>query len=179
MAKFEDSVGYVMSNEGTFSDHPNDPGGVTFWGVSLRFLESVGEAGDIDKDGDVDADDVRALNRVDAIVFYARRFWKPLQLQLLDSQAVATRVLDMAVNAGNTRAVKILQKAVNSMVDEGLKLKVDGKLGPMTRGAANSLGGIELMVALREKHASFYKAIAKKNPDFKVFLKGWLRRAAK
>ena len=179
MAKFEDSVGYVMSNEGTFSDHPNDPGGVTFWGVSLRFLESVGEAGDIDKDGDVDGDDVRALVRVDALVFYAQRFWKPLKLNMLESQAVATRVLDMAVNAGNTRAVKILQKAVNSMVDEGLKLKVDGQLGPKTRGAANSLDGVELMAVLREKHAAFYKAIAKKNPNLKVFLKGWLRRAAK
>lgn len=180
MAKYEDSVGYVMSNEGTFSDHPNDPGGVTFWGISLRFLESVGDAGDIDKDGDVDADDVRALKRVDAIVFYAERFWKPLRLQMLESQAVATRVLDIAVNAGNRRAVKILQKAVNSfMVGEGSKLKVDGQLGPKTREAANALDGVELMVALREKHAAFYKAIAKKNPKLKVFLKGWLRRAAK
>jgi lysozyme family protein len=179
MAKFEDSVGYVMSNEGLGSDHPNDPGGVTYWGISIRFLESVGEAGDIDKDGDVDADDVRALRRVDAIVFYAERFWKPLSLDRLRSQAVATRVLDIAVNAGNTRAVKVLQKAVNSMTDEGMRLKVDGKLGPKTRGAANSLDDVELMAALREKHAAFYKAIAKRNPALEVFLNGWLKRAGK
>ena len=179
MAKFEDAVGYVMSKEGTFSDHPNDPGGPTFWGVSLRYLESIGEDGDIDKDGDVDRSDVLALRRVDAIVFYAKDFWKPLKLDLIKSQAVATRVLDMAVNAGRKRAVKILQKAVNTFADgDEPKLKVDGKLGTKTRAATNALDGVELMAALREKHAAFYKALVKKDPDrYGDFLEGWLNRA--
>lgn len=179
MAKFEDSVGYVMSKEGTFSDQPKDPGGPTFWGISLRYLESIGEDGDIDKDGDVDRSDVLALRRVDAIVFYAKDFWKPLKLDLITSQAVATRVLDIAVNAGRTRAVKVLQKAINTFAGGGVeKLKVDGKLGPKTRGAANALDGVELMAALREKHAAFYRALVKKDPEqYGGFLDGWLRRA--
>lgn len=178
MAKFEDSVGYVMSNEGTFSDHPHDPGGPTFWGISLRFLEATGT--DIDKDGDIDEDDVRALTRADAIALYGLKFWKPLQLQRMKSQAVATRVLDMAVNMGNRRAVKILQKAVNALLgDDDEKLKIDGKLGLKTFGATNSLDGVELMASLREKHGDFYRALVKKRPDLGVFLEGWLNRAAK
>jgi lysozyme family protein len=161
-----------------WSDHPNDPGGPTFWGISLRYLEQTGH--DVDKDGDVDADDVRALTRADAIAIYATDFWKPLKLDLIESQAVATRVLDIAVNAGLKRATKILQKAVNSLLGEDdVRLKVDGKLGPKTRAAANAQDAVDLMAALRQKHADFYKAITKNNPAFEAFLEGWLRRAAK
>lgn len=179
MARFEDCIGYVLANEGTYSDHPNDPGGPTFWGISLRFLEASGEWGDIDRDGDVDVDDVRALTRADAIALYATRFWKPLQLQKLTSPAVAQRVLDMAVNAGNTRAVKILQRAINAILDPSDKLKIDGKLGPKTRAAANGLDAVELMAALRDKHEAFYRALVKRNPALEVFLEGWVRRARK
>jgi lysozyme family protein len=189
MAKFEDSVGYVMSAEGGYSDHPRDPGGETFWGISIRFLESEGI--DIDGDGDTDLDDVKALTRADAIAIYATKFWKPLKLHLVDSQAVATRLLDMAVNMGLKRATKVAQRAANKFAETidfresgepVARLKVDGKLGTKTRGRLNVLSKLDwesLMQQLRLEHAAYYNALVKKRPDLKCFLEGWLRRAAK
>ena len=114
MAKFKDAIGYVLDNEGGYSEHPSDPGGETFWGISLRYLKGTGEYGDIDDDGDIDADDIRAMTMADAEGFYFRDFWTPLKLDKVESQAVATRVFDMAVNMGLRAAVKIAQKASNT-----------------------------------------------------------------
>ncbi len=55
---------HVAKWEGGYFDHPNDPGGVTMYGVSLMFLKSLGLVeGDIDGDGDIDRDDVLAIKR--------------------------------------------------------------------------------------------------------------------
>ena len=61
------AIGFAMENEKGLVDHPNDPGGITNFGVSLRYAKAQGailsEGGkilldfDLDNDGDVDADD--------------------------------------------------------------------------------------------------------------------------
>jgi lysozyme family protein len=191
MARFDDAIGYVLVNEGIYSEHPQDPGGPTKYGISLRWLKSQGELGDIDEDGDIDGDDVRALSRSQAMRFYLMGFWQPLKLDLLDSQAIATRVFDIAVNAGGRAAVKIAQEAFNAFKTEvdlrrGEKayprLKVDGKLGPKTRAALNlaaETDNVLMMIHMREAHAAFYKKLVECRPELDCFLTGWLRRAMK
>lgn len=176
MAKFEDSIGYVLAKEGGYADNPADPGGPTFWGISLRFLQSEGV--DIDGDGDTDIEDIQALTRTRAIVLYAEKFWEPMKLDMLKGQAVATRVLDMSVNMGIRRGVKIAQRAFNEIKKEDIpKLKVDGKLGPKTRRALDSVSPVKMMKALRAAHEAFYVSLVEKRPDLEEFLPGWINRA--
>ena len=181
MAKFDDAIWYVLDNEGDYSEHPSDPGGATFWGISLRYLKGKGEKGDIDGDGDIDADDIRELTKAQAVEFYRADFWDKLKLDALKSQAVACRLFDMAVNMGPRGAVKIAQRAFNELLEgsDDERLKVDGKLGPKTRKALDSIEPVEMMVSLRIFHAEFYRDLVKRNPKLKVFLTGWLRRAGK
>ena len=76
MGCFEKAHAFVARMEGGFVDDPADPGGTTNYGVSLRFLKSQGlEAGDIDGDGDIDADDIRALTPERAAGVLRRAFW--------------------------------------------------------------------------------------------------------
>ena len=73
---FEAAHAHVAKWEGGYFDHPNDPGGVTMYGVSLMFLKGLDLwGGDIDGDGDIDRDDVLAVTKDTARDIFKRHFW--------------------------------------------------------------------------------------------------------
>ena len=54
MANFNKAHKFVAKWEGGYVNDPDDPGGATNYGVSLRWLKSLGlDQGDIDHDGDL------------------------------------------------------------------------------------------------------------------------------
>lgn len=171
---FENAIETVLAHEGTLSEHRHDPGGVTKWGISLRWLRSQGKLGDVDLDGDIDADDVRALTRQQAIDRYRMGFWKPAYEQL--PQELANKVFDFAVNASHAAAHRTLQRALQNLVVG--PLLVDGVIGPRTLAA---LGGVEEAALLREFRAAqafYYCTLCFEKPELRKFIRGWLRRAA-
>jgi len=172
MALFEKAIETVLMHEGGFSDHAADPGGATRYGISLRFLQQQGH--DVDGDGDVNENDIKALSLDTAIDLYREHFWSVNQYEKIMSQDVATKVFDMAVNMGSVRANKILQR---SLLSCGLLLKQDGVCGPQTISAINAISSGNLMAALRSESAGYYRLITAKNPAFESFIKGWLNRA--
>ena len=56
------ALDWIFWAEGGYVDDPDDPGGATRFGISLRLLKKMGKLGDIDGDGDIDADDIRRLS---------------------------------------------------------------------------------------------------------------------
>ena len=54
----------VREIEGGFVNDPRDPGGATKFGISLRFLRSIGL--DLNRDGIIDGIDIRGLSHVAA-----------------------------------------------------------------------------------------------------------------
>jgi lysozyme family protein len=191
--KFEHAVSIVLHHEGGLVDHPSDPGGVTNYGISLRWARAAMiRAGDdalrhldIDGDGDVTADDIRKMTRDDARALYYKFFWQPGNYDSLRHQYVAVKVFDMAVNLGPVQAHKLAQRAVRAATLQDLA--DDGILGPKSRSAINGAAPNMLLATLRSEHAGFYRALIIRNsalrnhgvqvPDFKVFEQGWLRRA--
>ena len=179
MAKFSLAIGPLLKHEGGFVDHPSDPGGATNWGISLRFIRSLQDPYfDVDQDGDIDADDIKALTRDEAINIYREQWWERYNYEDIEDQALANKVLDLSVNMGPHRAHVLLQQAVRSAT--GLVLALDGVLGPITFNAVNegkpaiAHYGLadELLAAYRSEAAGFYRSLNK--PDF---IKGWLNRA--
>jgi len=173
--RFRAAVEVVLAHEGGLSEHPNDPGGVTHWGISLTWLQRLGLAeGDIDGDGDVDADDVRALPRERAIELYRRYWWEPLRLSEVRDLGVATKILDLAVNMGSGTAVRLLQQALRVA---GEDVAVDGILGSQTLGAVNRVNPALLLELYRVQAARYYHQLVDRRPELVVFERGWLRRA--
>lgn len=185
MSRFEDAIGVVLAHEGGYVNHPEDPGGATKFGISLRWLrQELGDDADFDLDGDVDAEDVQSLTEEQAKEIYRVHWWDKYGYGRIVSQSIATKVLDLAVNMGARQAHRIVQRALASC---GKQVKDDGILGPVTLGAVNGVGYTMLLAAIRSEAAGFYRGLVMRNaalrkhgikaPDFSVFLKGWLRRA--
>lgn len=171
--KYLAAVTDVLHHEGGFVDHPNDPGGATAYGISLRWLRQLGDLkwSDIDGDGDVDADDIKSISQDRATELYYRHFWTPAKCEAIKDHAIAKKVFDMGVNMGNRQAWKLVQRACGGLV-------VDGIVGTRTLGRVNTLCSEKLLLAIQNTQRAFYLKLAERKPRLRVFLRGWINRAA-
>ena len=170
--RFERAFQQLLKWEGGLVHNPADPGGWTKFGVSLRWLQTVGV--DITGDGVVDERDIKALTPAKAEGLYHKFFWDD-EYDRLQSDAVALYVFDMDCNMGQDRAHRIAQEAANAL---GARLTVDGKLGPKSVAALNAVDQAALLERMRELRSTYYRNLATQKPALAVFLKGWLDRAA-
>lgn len=108
--------------------------------------------------------------------FYQNAFWNPLQAGGLDSQDLANRVLDQAVNGGLNTGAVMLQRAANTC---GCTLVTDGHIGPATLEAVNALDPERIIAAYRELRCTHYRAIVEAKPEDQKYLAQWLARAEK
>lgn len=171
---FNWAVDIVLNEEGGLIDHVRDPGGITNYGISLRFAQSVPDISvdghpllDVDGNGIVDANDIRKLTRDQAKQVYFTQFWKVCRCDQIASDGLALMLFDMAVNQGRGPAVTTLQHAVGALPD--------GKLGPKTIAAANSC---DVKAAIVEFNARRTMRYATTN-NFDTFGLGWMRRASR
>ena len=107
--------------------------------------------------------------------FYERNFWNQWFAQI-DSDEVAKRVFDMAVNGGAGTSTRLLQQAVNSF-HVGNPLETDGEWGPATVAAVNAVNPLTLVAAFQQTRCAYYECIVAKNPADARYLDGWLARA--
>lgn len=157
--RFLRAVAVVLDHEGGYVNDPRDPGGETKYGISKRSYPSL---------------DIANLTREDAIAIYYRDWWQRYGYGRLQDEAVATKLLDMAVNMGPAAAHKLLQEA---LVFLGYDIAVDGVIGPQTIGAANKAEPKRLLQVFRWLAAHYYYRIAAQRPQSRAFLIGWLKRA--
>lgn len=167
MAKFLPALQLVLQNEGGLVDSQEDPGGATNFGISLRFIK---------KKVKIDADEayIRNLSIDDAERIYKQHFWDRLRIEEIDSQKIANRLFDLAVNCGPRTAVSFIQKSINT-IEPSAHLVVDGILGIKTLTQINALNVDDLYHELICHAARFYKSISRSRQN-KIFLKGWLNR---
>lgn len=180
MRTVDDLVADILEREGGYVDHPNDKGGATKHGISLRYILGLGL--DLDEDGDTDKDDIALVTPEEAAVMYKADFFYGPRIHLLP-ECLHAQLFDISVNSGGYRAIKLLQRALNGaqLPVIVVPLEVDGRMGPKTRREAeafvHSLGGKAVNNLVVWERTQFYKAIVASNPSQNVFLKGWLRRA--
>ena len=170
----------IVEREGGYVNDPDDPGGVTKFGVTLATMRRLGL--DLNRDGQVTPSDVRRLTREQARdIFIDHYFNKPGIAQL--PGPLQASVFDMYVNAGGN-AVKILQRLLRQM---GQDVAVDGTIGPQTVTAASVAyrAAPEYLVdAYGIARRNYYFRLADQRPASRKYARnraggkgGWIRRA--
>jgi lysozyme family protein len=143
-----------MSHEGGFSNHPDDPGGATMYGVTEKVARANGYTGHM---RDFTLDQAKAI--------YRKQYWDACQCEAMPD-AVRYPLFDAAVNSGPVQSIKWLQAAAG--------VKADGVIGPMTRQAVNVLDPYALKAAMLARRLRFMTDLS----NWPSFSKGWARRIA-
>ena len=113
MSRFDEIIEVVLEHEGGYVNDPKDPGGETNFGIAKRSHPDV---------------DIKNLTKEGAKEIYKEVYWDKNKVESLPEDLWHI-YFDMCVNQGKSRAVKIIQRAVNG---KGGSLTVDGGMGPMT-----------------------------------------------
>jgi len=165
---------WIRRVEGGWSDHPDDPGGPTYAGVTIPAVVGVdfdkdGELDfDLDNDGDVDRGDFELLRKggheelID--LFYRERYWHAVRATDLP-WPWNLAVFDGAVNHGVGASVVLLQRA--------LGVPQDGRIGPKTLGALHGAGRHRLDLLFAER-STLYRRICERRGW--TFWNGWMIR---
>jgi len=152
---FPVALEHVLKWEGGFSDHPEDPGAATKYGITLDTLKRWrGQR-------PTTAADVRSLTKVGASEIYETWYWRFCSCHRLPS-GVDLIVFDCAVNQGPRRAISFLQQAA--------KAKVDGAIGPKTLAAVANSDPKGLILDIAAARACHYATLNS------TFHRGWFKR---
>jgi len=185
-SSFEVAIPLILKHEGLYINDPADRGGITKYGISLRYLRELlkmrpdlKDELDINKDGVIDGYDILHMSKEEATELYQKEWWEQYGYGRIDYQPLATKVFDLAVNMGNEDAVELLQTAYNKF-HGGYYLVVDGMLGDDTIDCANQLEraeSVKLLRILKQLAVKRYVHLSQVHPSYKKFLIGWVRRA--
>jgi lysozyme family protein len=131
---FDQIIEQVLINEGSHSEEINGwytkDGSVTVHGINYKHNAAV-----LHTIGIKSPEDMGGLTREAAKVLYRAHYWEALGLSNVNviPTALAYQILDMSVTSWIDDASRILQKSINQVI--GTALKIDGKIGELTRGA--------------------------------------------
>jgi lysozyme family protein len=180
MGNFNDAIEYVLGNEKGFVNNPNDAGGATNFGLSLRFLRSI-DADRLKKYGifgELTVNVIRELHVEQARNIYRGEFWEAAPFESVTDQLVCNYCLDMAVHHGINEAVKLVQRASWAVYRKRSYIRDDGIMGSGTLEVLNDLGDsfLPVLIAMR---ASYCRLLVEIRPKDKDFLDGWLDRCYK
>ncbi|MGR3401394.1 holin-associated N-acetylmuramidase, partial [Paracoccus sp. (in: a-proteobacteria)] len=160
MPSVEEIAREIVAREGGYVNDPDDPGGATNHGVTIGTMRQLGM--DLNRDGRIDAADVKALTRAQAEQIFVLHYFRKPRLSELPEK-VQPSVFDMYVNAG-ANAVKILQRLVSRM---GFPAQADGVVGPKTIAAvadAAEAAPDHLADAYGIARRNYYYALADQRP---------------
>jgi lysozyme family protein len=162
MSDFQRAIISVLQHEGGLVNHTHDPGGITHFGISLRYLQQ--------QDPTLTAEDVKNLTQEAAIKIYQTDWWERYQYSAIQPQEIATKLFDLAINMGSQHAHICLQRALRAAT--GKLFLEDGLLGEKSFTAINTAPPAIVLAALKSEAAGFYRSLNK--PEFET---GWLNRA--
>lgn len=148
MVDFNTAFDRLLGHEGGLVDNPNDPGGLTRYGISKRSYPHL---------------DIRNLTRDDCKAIYLRDFWAPLG----DAHpAIKFQAFDFAVNSGIQTSIRKPQAAVG--------VADDGHWGPVSEAALARMPLNDVLMRFAAQRLRFMASLS----VWPTFSRGWASRIA-
>lgn len=163
--RFNRCIPLVLKHEGGYVNDPNDPGGATNYGISLRYARTMGSMFDLDRDGDVDKHDILLVKPEFASTVYRQWFWADVRGDELRA-GIDYSMFDFAVNSGPGRAIKIAQTVCG--------VEVDGFIGPKTMAALQTIDAAHFVEKYNERRLAFLRSLS----GWKHYGRGWSNRVS-
>lgn len=151
---FDTAFHKLLGHEGAYSDHPDDPGGATMWGVTERVARANGYQGPM-----------RELPVDVAKAIYRRAYWDAVRADEMPA-GLRYPLFDAAVNSGVGQSIRWLQRA--------LQLADDGRIGPVTLAAAKQANAEVIQRRMLSQRLRFMTSLS----NWHSFSRGWARRIA-
>ena len=169
---FEHALHLVLQHEGGFVNHPQDPGGATNKGITLRTYEDfLTPEGVVPESYVITVDHLRDIHDSEVEEIYKTMYWDKIWGDKLP-HGLDIALFDFAVNSGPARAVKELQKIF-------WECKTDGIMGPETfqnvEGAKDQPDTPTVnstLALLSEKRTKFLRTLK----HYEHFGRGWEKR---
>lgn len=162
MTRIEKYGIFCRSWEGGYSNHPNDKGGPTMKGVTLKTFTSYRRTKGLPAPT---INDLKNITEKEWNAILRWHTWDKLHCDDLKSQWVAYLLADCVWMSG-VGYIKRVQRLYG--------LKDDGVVGPKTLAKLNGIEQRLLFNSLWQQRNAFLQGIAKGNNS--VFLDGWIRR---
>lgn len=166
----------TIGKEGVYSNHPDDTGGETMWGITARVARANGYLGSM-----------RLLPRDEAKRIYREQYFVRPGFALVEtiSPAIAEELFDTGVNMGPLWPSMWLQQWLNALNRGGKDygdIAEDGKIGKATVGALGRLIAVRgrgpaesvLLKGLNSSQANRYLELARTRTANESFLFGWI-----
>lgn len=166
----------TIGKEGGYSNHPNDTGGETMWGITIAVARRNGYTGPM-----------RSLPRDKAVAIYRQEYAiRPGFAAVAEiSPMIGEELFDTGVNMGPRWPSLWLQQALNGLNNGGklyADIAEDGDIGPGTlnalkayRRARGAEADSVMMKALNCLQGARYIDLARTRAANEAFLYGWLR----
>jgi lysozyme family protein len=164
VAVFEKCYSKTLKFESGFQNNPKDKGNWTGGQIGVGELKGTKYGISAASYPDID---IENLTKDQAIAIFRRDYWDMLKLSEIDSNRIAWKVFDLAVNCGRRTASKILQEAVGATID--------GIIGYKTLEATNKADSDKVMNELVRLQQEYYSKIHNDIND--IFYAGWIRRS--
>lgn len=149
---FTNALAFTLQWEGGYVNHPADPGGATNLGITQNVYNAWR------KSKRLLTQSVQLIARSEAEAIYKTRYWDVVNGDSLTPK-LAMVMFDVAVNHGPGRAKEWIKQA-KALMD-----------------ADPDNDDLELSRRIIDLRVNFYYSLARRRPQMKVFLKGWLNRA--
>ena len=158
MASAAELVPMIKKWEGGFVNDPDDPGGATNQGVTIKVFQSYYPGSTVE--------DLKKITNEQWTRIFKTGYWDPCKADSINNQSIANILVDWAYNSGRGTAIKQTKKALGITP---LNTKCDNSFIEFL----NSTNSYDTFNTIKKARIKFVEDIVVRRPKSKKFLKGW------